>query len=108
MSVIDVTTAVILIVILLAGAIITNRIIQSRRNRIQKREDIYDNIPRRATQSPSTMPVLRSLQKNKLKILAAIITFIIIIVILSESVVIVQAGHRGVVLYVGAVENSYN
>src|ERR687883_798049 len=42
---------------------------------------------------------------NKLKILAAIITFIIIIVILSESVVIVQAGHRGVVLYVGAVEN---
>jgi prohibitin 2 len=42
---------------------------------------------------------------NKLKILAAVITFIIIIVILSESVVIVQAGHRGVVLYVGAVEN---
>jgi regulator of protease activity HflC (stomatin/prohibitin superfamily) len=42
---------------------------------------------------------------NKLKILAAIITFVIIIVILSESVVIVQAGHRGVVLYVGAVEN---
>ena len=24
---------------------------------------------------------------------------------MSESVVIVQAGHRGVVLYVGAVEN---
>jgi prohibitin 2 len=42
---------------------------------------------------------------NKLKILAAIITFVIIIVILSESVVIVQAGHRGVVLYVGAVEH---
>src|SRR5919205_724474 len=42
---------------------------------------------------------------NKLKILAAIITFVVIIVILSESVVIVQAGHRGVVLYVGAVEN---
>jgi prohibitin 2 len=42
---------------------------------------------------------------NKLKILAAIITFVIIIVILSESIVIVQAGHRGVVLYVGAVEN---
>jgi prohibitin 2 len=42
---------------------------------------------------------------NKLKILTAIITFVVIIVILSESVVIVQAGHRGVVLYVGAVEN---
>src|ERR671927_580883 len=42
---------------------------------------------------------------NKLKILAAIVTFIIIIVVISESVVIVEAGHRGVVLYVGAVEN---
>ena len=27
------------------------------------------------------------------------------IVVMSESVVVVQAGHRGVVLYVGAVEN---
>ena len=42
---------------------------------------------------------------NKLKILAAVVTFVIIIIIMSESVVIVQAGHRGVVLYVGAVEN---
>ena len=47
-------------------------------------------------------PVLGS---NKLKILAGIVTFIVIILIISESVVIVQAGHRGVVLYVGAVEN---
>ncbi|MFL6454574.1 MAG: prohibitin family protein, partial [Nitrososphaeraceae archaeon] len=102
---IDVTTAVVLIVILLAGAIMTNRIVRRRRNRIPTREDIYDNSTKQASQSPSTMPVLRSLQKNKLKILAAIVTFVIIIVILSESVVIVQAGHRGVVLYVGAVEN---
>src|SRR5919197_1475848 len=43
--------------------------------------------------------------QNKLKILAGIVTFVIIIIIMSESVVIVQAGHRGVVLYVGAVEN---
>jgi hypothetical protein len=42
---------------------------------------------------------------NKLKILSGIITFIIIIIIMSESVVIVQAEHRGVVLYVGAIEN---
>src|ERR671930_618352 len=42
---------------------------------------------------------------NKLKILAAVVTFVIIIVIISESVVIVQAGHRGFVLYLGAVEN---
>src|SRR5678815_4965927 len=42
---------------------------------------------------------------NKIKIAAAVITIIVIIVILAESVVIVQAGHRGVVLYLGAVEN---
>src|SRR5918911_147748 len=46
-----------------------------------------------------------NLSSNKLKILAGIVTFIIIILIMSESVVVVQAGHRGVVLYVGAVEN---
>jgi regulator of protease activity HflC (stomatin/prohibitin superfamily) len=43
--------------------------------------------------------------QNKLKILAAIITFVVIIVFMFESVVVVEAGHRGVVLYVGAVEN---
>jgi regulator of protease activity HflC (stomatin/prohibitin superfamily) len=42
---------------------------------------------------------------NKAKIAAAIITSIIIIIVLVESVVIVQAGHRGVVLFLGAVEN---
>src|SRR5919109_285643 len=42
---------------------------------------------------------------NKLKILAGIVTFLIIIILMSESVVIVEAGHRGVVLYVGAIEN---
>ena len=42
---------------------------------------------------------------NKLVILAAIVTFAVIVIIMSESVVIVQAGHRGVVIYLGAVEN---
>ena len=42
---------------------------------------------------------------NKLIIVAGIVTFIIIIVVMFESVLVVQAGHRGVVLYVGAVEN---
>src|SRR5918911_3033673 len=45
------------------------------------------------------------LGSNKLRILAGIVTFIVLIIVMSESVVIVQAGHRGVVLYVGAVEN---
>jgi regulator of protease activity HflC (stomatin/prohibitin superfamily) len=42
---------------------------------------------------------------NKIKIAAAVVTAIVIIVILAESIVIVEAGHRGVVLYLGAVEN---
>jgi prohibitin 2 len=46
-----------------------------------------------------------AVKSKKLAIIAAIATFIVIIVVMSESVVIVQAGHRGVVLYVGAVEN---
>jgi prohibitin 2 len=45
------------------------------------------------------------LGSNKLKILVGVVVFIIIVIVLSESVVIVQAGHRGVVVYLGAVEN---
>jgi prohibitin 2 len=45
------------------------------------------------------------LGSNKLKILAAIVTFILLIIFISGSVVIVQAGHRGVVLYLVAIEN---
>lgn len=44
-------------------------------------------------------------RSNKIKIAAAVITIIVIIVILNESIVIVEAGHRGVVLNLGAVEN---
>ncbi|HET7147775.1 MAG TPA: prohibitin family protein [Candidatus Nitrosopolaris sp.] len=50
------------------------------------------------------MPRMPTVQ-NKLKILAAIITFVVIVVFMFESVVVVEAGHRGVILYVGAVEN---
>ncbi|MGC1931889.1 MAG: hypothetical protein WA667_23205, partial [Candidatus Nitrosopolaris sp.] len=42
---------------------------------------------------------------NKLIIVAVVITFVVIIIVMFESVVVVEAGHRGVVLYVGAVEN---
>src|SRR5438874_1882931 len=58
--------------------------------------------PYEYTGSRSSGPVLSF---NKLKIVAGIITFIVIIIFLFESVVVVEAGHRGVVLYVGAVEN---
>jgi prohibitin 2 len=51
------------------------------------------------------IPSRSILSSSKLKIIAGIVTFIVIILFMSESVVIVQAGHRGVVLYVGAVEN---
>jgi regulator of protease activity HflC (stomatin/prohibitin superfamily) len=54
----------------------------------------------KAPRFPSRFP-----SGSKIKIAAAVITVIIIIVILAESIVIVEAGHRGVVLYLGAVEN---
>src|SRR5438034_10247984 len=47
----------------------------------------------------------RIAMSNKLKIVVGIVIFVIIIVFMFESVVVVDAGHRGVVLYVGAVEN---
>ena len=50
-------------------------------------------------------PSRSMLGANKLKILAGIVTFIVLIIVMSESIVIVQAGHRGVVLYLGAIEN---
>jgi len=53
--------------------------------------------------NPSQYPAARP--SNKLIIVAGIVTFIIIVVVVFESAVVVQAGHRGVVLYVGAVEN---
>jgi len=53
---------------------------------------------------PFKVPRFPAVQ-NKLKILAGVVTAIIVIVVLAESVVIVEAGHRGVVLYLGAVEN---
>jgi prohibitin 2 len=55
--------------------------------------------------SPSPSQYSGSRSSNKLVIAAGIITFIVIIVVMFESVVVIEAGHRGVVLYVGAVEN---
>ena len=109
------STAIILIIILIVGAFIANRIFQRRRRQhmIQEpRENIYhddnkyqgvniDTTEARSSSIISGLPVIQ----NKLKIIAALATFIFIIIILAESVVIVQAGHRGVVLYLGAVEN---
>src|SRR5947209_9038999 len=58
--------------------------------------------PYEYTGSRSSGPVLSF---NKLKIVAGIITFVVIIIFMFESVVVVEAGHRGVVLYVSTVEN---
>lgn len=54
----------------------------------------------KAPRFPSRFP-----SGSKIKIAAAVITVIIIIIVLAESITIVEAGHRGVVLYLGAVEN---
>ena len=103
------STAIILIIILIVGSVIANRIFQRRRRQqhiIQEpRENIYhddnknqrvniDTTEARSSSIISGLPVIQ----NKLKIIAALATFIFIIIILAESVVIVQAGHRGVVL----------
>jgi prohibitin 2 len=55
--------------------------------------------------SPNPSQYSGTRSSNKLIIVAGIVTFVVIIVFMFESVVVVEAGHRGVVLYVGAVEN---
>ena len=42
---------------------------------------------------------------NKVKIAVAVVIAIIIVVIASHAVVTVQAGYRGVVLHLGAVQD---
>jgi prohibitin 2 len=103
------------------GAFIVNRIFHRRRQKIlghtqtqsqtqgqsaYSNDDFSNNLEVDMTKSErhSIIQGFPAIQ-NKLKIVAALGTFIFIIIILAESVVIVQAGHRGVVLYLGAVEN---
>ena len=50
---------------------------------------------------PSSWPA----RSNLVKIAAGIVVVIIIVIVMLETAVIVEAGHRGVVLYFGAVEN---
>ena len=57
--------------------------------------------PFKGSGSPSPSQYSGSRSSNKLVIVAGIITFVVIIVVMFESVVVVEAGHRGVVLYVG-------
>jgi prohibitin 2 len=114
LAIIDVSTAIILIILLIVGAVVSNRVFQHRRQQHITQattEHIYhgDDKNRRVNIIDSSerssiiagFPIIQ----NKLKIIAAVATFIFIIIILAESVVIIQAGHRGVVLYLGAVEN---
>ena len=101
LPVIDLSTATALIIILIVGAFVANRIYRRRRN-IKYPDQRYANRDRGG--NVLTMPGFPRI-RNKLKILAGIVTFIVIVIVMAESVVIVQAGHRGVVLYLGAVEN---
>ena len=112
MAIIDVSTAIILIIILIVGAVVVNRIFQRQRRQIAQTQvkSAYahdDNNPREdigRSEKSSILPGFSIIQ-NKLKIVAAIATFTVIIIVMAESMVIVQAGHRGVILYLGAVEN---
>ena len=111
LAILDVTTAVVIIIILIVGAIVTNRFLHYRRRRqIVTQEAIHDSnnnnggVNAGKSAGSSIIRGFPTIQ-NKLKLIAALATFIFIIIILAESVVIVQAGHRGVVLYLGAVED---
>ena len=103
--------AITLIIILIVGAFVVNLIFQRRRREMTQPvgQDSYDadnNLIRDGGRSDKSS-IISGLPTapNKLKIIAAIATFIVIIIVMAESVVMVQAGHRGVVLYLGAVEN---
>jgi prohibitin 2 len=115
LAVIDTATAITLILLLIVGAFVINRIFHRRRRQILDQtqgQNAYNNHADNnndleldmVKSKHSIIPGFPTIQ-NKLKIIAALGTFIFIIIILAESVVIVQAGHRGVVLYLGAVEN---
>jgi regulator of protease activity HflC (stomatin/prohibitin superfamily) len=113
LAIIDVSTAIILIIILIVGAVVVNRIFQRQRRQIAQTQvksayahDDNNNLKADIGRSErsSILPGFSIIQ-NKLKIVAAIATFTVIIIVMAESMVIVQAGHRGVILYLGAVEN---
>ncbi|MGH9909677.1 MAG: prohibitin family protein, partial [Nitrososphaerales archaeon] len=97
---VDASTIVTIFIVLMVVLLPVARVLYQRRRRMQLEAGPEPSRPRKSL----TMPNFPTIQ-NKLKILAAIVTFIVIIVIMAESVVIVEAGHRGVVLYLGAVEN---
>ena len=113
MAILDLSVAITLIIMLIVGAFVVNLIFQRRRRQMtqpvgQGPYDNDDNNLRAEDIGRSEKSSIISgfpAAPNKLKIIAAIATFIVIIIILAESVVIVQAGHRGVVVYLGAVEN---
>jgi prohibitin 2 len=111
LAIMDTTTAIVIIIILIIGAIVTNRILHHRRRRQMVTQTAQETVHNREDDDNENLGVdMRrsgkgSIIQNKLKIVAALATFIFIIIILAESVVIVRAGHRGVVLYLGAVED---
>jgi prohibitin 2 len=117
LAIVDATTAIMIIIILLIGAIVTNRILHHRRRPQVVTQTAQETVHDRQVGNNENLGVDMSRStggsiisgipriQNKLKIIAALATFIFIIIILAESVVIVQAGHRGVVLYLGAVED---
>jgi prohibitin 2 len=102
---------VLTIVVFIAAAILLVGFRLYRRRRSTQRGLGYEESSLSSSSATSSkprvslgMPNFPKVQ-NKLKILAAFVTVVIVIIVLAESVVIVQAGHRGVVLYLGAVEN---
>lgn len=99
MAVIDPSIAIFAIVLLIICAVVLRSIYRRRRLNIPTREVPYGYANSAGSRG------LYQLTHNRFKIIAAAATLIVVIIFLSESVVIVQAGHRGVILNLGAVEN---
>src|SRR6266571_2209566 len=73
------------------------------KNPFSRSENNRRRIP--GVESPEYPGSRSYLRSKRLKIILGVLIFMVIIVVISQSVTIVQAGHRGVVLFVGAVEN---
>lgn len=61
--------------------------------------------PTEGTREKGVAAGLEDETEKRIKIIMAIVTAAVILVVISQSAVVVQAGHRGVLLYLGAVEN---
>ncbi|MGH9977863.1 MAG: prohibitin family protein, partial [Nitrososphaeraceae archaeon] len=77
----------------------------SRNNRLDHIKKYFKNIRSGGKLKIPGQDANSSFIEGKMKIFLGIGTAIVILIVISQSTVVVEAGHRGVVLYLGAVED---